>query len=295
MKHTFLVSDETVNTYGFRILTDGIDTSRFEKNPIMLYMHETPTIIGRWENLTKKDGKLFADAVFDEADPIAKEVLGKVERGFLKATSLGITFEPQNKLKDDKGDYLSKCILVEISIVSIGSNENALKLYTDNFETVQLKLNALSEINSIAKLFELPNTADQKAVLQVVTTLKAENEIYKLKVQTFETEQEKELKEIIELAVQRNLLSPILQNHFLSVGKQDFYKAKSELISLFPIKTMSFIEQIETHKAFKHKANNLLSGKEKSEWNLEDYRMNAPDELEANPDLFKKLLAESTK
>jgi HK97 family phage prohead protease len=290
MKQTFLVSDETVNTYGFRILTAGIDTTRFEKNPIMLYMHEQPIIIGRWENLTKKGGQLFADAVFDEADPIAKEIMGKVERGFLKATSLGIFFEPSSRLKDEKGDYIEKCELIEISIVAIPSNSNAVKLYNDSFETVQLKLNQLSEINSIANLFQLPNSASQKEVLTLVTNLKAENTTYKNQLLRVEQEQEKELKAIIELAEKRGFLKPVLSAHFLELGKKDFFKTKDELIKLFPIQTQSFMEQIETHKQKGVK----LDGKDKSQWNLEDYRKFAPKELQENPELFQKLLAEYT-
>lgn len=286
MKHTFLVSDETVNTYGFRILTDGIDTARFEKNPIMLYMHENPIIIGRWENLVKKDGKLFADAVFDEEDPKAKEIMGKVDRGFLKATSLGVFFEPSSRLKDDKGDFIEKCELIEISIVSIPSNANAVKMYNDNFETVQLKLNEISEVNTIAQLFKLPNTSTQKEVMTFVTNLKSENETFKSKLLKVEESQEQELKEIVELAQNRGFLNPSLSQHFLELGKKDFFNTKEEIIKLFPIKTQSFLEQIETYRQMGAKRD----GKDKSQWTLEDYRKFAPQELENDKKLFQSLL-----
>ena len=67
---TFIVSDESVNSYGMIILTAGIDTSRFEQNPVMLYMHERATIVGRWENIRKENDKLLADAVFDDSTPL---------------------------------------------------------------------------------------------------------------------------------------------------------------------------------------------------------------------------------
>lgn len=285
--HTFLVSDETVNSYGFRILTDGIDTSRFDRNPIMLYMHEAPTIIGRWENLQKKDGKFFADAVFDEADPFAKEVMGKVERGFLKATSMGIRHNPDALQKDDKGDFLKQCELVEISIVAIPSNGNALKLYTDSFETVQLKLNQLSEVNSIAQFLNLTNSLEiDKAVLTAIKTLKLENDTYKVKLKNVETNQKEEASIMIDLAITRGLMQPVLKDAYMKLFAENFYKTKDDVIQLFPIKTQSFYEMIETAK----QQNIKNMGVSKENWSLEDYRKNAPQELKDNPELFKKLV-----
>jgi phage head maturation protease len=122
-KHTFLVSDESINCYDLIVRTGGIDTTQFEKNPIMLYMHERPRVIGRWENLKKEGGKLYADAVFDTDDLFASEIAGKVERGFLKSASVGLGNV------SIKNDTVVSCKLFEISIVDIGGNSNALRLY----------------------------------------------------------------------------------------------------------------------------------------------------------------------
>ena len=73
-RFTFVVTDESLNTYGFRVLTAGIDTSQFEKNPVGYFMHNRNTydpkgdeVICRWENLKKlANGTMTADAVFDE-------------------------------------------------------------------------------------------------------------------------------------------------------------------------------------------------------------------------------------
>lgn len=82
-KHTFVVSDESVNSYGFAVLTAGIDTSRFEKNPVMYYMHDREKgVVGRWENIRKDGKRLLADAVFDDSTELSKQVRGQVEKGF---------------------------------------------------------------------------------------------------------------------------------------------------------------------------------------------------------------------
>lgn len=109
---TFVVSDESVNSYGMVTLTAGIDTSRFEQNPVMFYMHERATIVGRWENIRKEDDKLLADAVFDDTTPIGKQVKDQVEKGFLRAASIGIEIVERKTIKGV--DTVTKCILPQI-------------------------------------------------------------------------------------------------------------------------------------------------------------------------------------
>lgn len=89
-KKTFILHDETVNTQGFRMLTSGADLSVFKNNPVMLLNHDDWDLpIGRWENIRVEGTQILADAVFDEDDERAVAVMGKVERGFLKAASIG--------------------------------------------------------------------------------------------------------------------------------------------------------------------------------------------------------------
>ena len=72
---TFVLSDETVNSYGFVVLTEGIDTTAFERNPVMLYMHNRDgNVIGRWDNIRKEGKRLLADAVFDESTELGAQV-----------------------------------------------------------------------------------------------------------------------------------------------------------------------------------------------------------------------------
>ena len=94
--HTFIVSTDAVNSYGYRILTEGIDTEQYMKNPVVLYMHNRgfgtltgSEIIGRTVSLKKEAGKLIAEVEFDEQDDFAKKIAAKVEGGFIKMSSLG--------------------------------------------------------------------------------------------------------------------------------------------------------------------------------------------------------------
>ena len=51
-KTTFVLTDESVNSYGYRVLTSGIKMEQFLKNPVMLYSHDNNRMpIGTWENV----------------------------------------------------------------------------------------------------------------------------------------------------------------------------------------------------------------------------------------------------
>ncbi len=194
MAYTFVVSDESINSYGFRVLTDGIDLAQFKKNPIMLYMHQRNTyrptgdeVIGRWENIRKEKGKLLADAVFDEANEFGKKIAEKVKGGFIKMASIGIlkkeTSTEKKHLKSGQTRAtVTKSILHEISIVDMGGNDNALKLYQENgddFEIETLNLNTtnnMKDLKQIAAALGLSVDSDETAVLSAIATLKLDKD-----------------------------------------------------------------------------------------------------------------------
>lgn len=278
-KHTFLVSDETVNSYGFKVLTNGIDTKRFEGNPIMLYMHERANIIGRWENIRKKNGQLFADAVFDIEDPTAKEIAGKVERGFLKSASIGIT---KANLKDG---IVNSCELMEISIVDIGSNSNALRLYTDTEETIQLKLNEFSSVGSITSILGLSKDKTASEIIAQVKNIVQLKDEYKSKLDKIEQEQEQEAIFLVDEAIKRKLIGSNFRDMHLKAFKEDFNKARLELSNLFPFQRITLTSMLNEANEKKK-----TDPTDKTKWTLNDYRKFAPKELEENPQLFQELL-----
>lgn len=149
---TFILSDETVNTFGFRVLLSGADLEQFKKNPVMYYNHDDWAMpIGRWENIRLENGRLMADPVFDMEDEKAAKIAGKVERGFLKMASIGLRVierseEPKLMLAGQKYPTVTKWQLREASIVGIGANHNAIRLYDEN--------NKLLNDEEIIKLFD---------------------------------------------------------------------------------------------------------------------------------------------
>ncbi|MEN5306934.1 HK97 family phage prohead protease [Chryseobacterium cucumeris] len=129
----FVVSDEAVlNSYGFCVLTSGINTEeRFKDNPICLNNHNNDTrhVLGSWIDIEVKDGKLYMRPVFDTKDPDGVEVVRKVLSGTIKASSIGIMFDPVDMVLMNDRLTLTKCILFEVSIVAVPSNANAIALF----------------------------------------------------------------------------------------------------------------------------------------------------------------------
>lgn len=151
MAKSFVLSDESINSYGFRILTDGINLENFRKNPIMLWNHtrgysdqENVILpIGKWENIRVQDKKLIADAVFDTDDDFAGKIAKKVEKGFINMTSVGIRIEEESStaehvLPGQTRKTITRCSLREASIVDIGSNANAVVLFDQDDKIMEL-------------------------------------------------------------------------------------------------------------------------------------------------------------
>lgn len=168
---TFVLSDESVNTYGFRLLLSGADIEQFKRNPVMYLNHnDWGTPIGRWENIRIEDGKLMADPLFDLEDEEGKKIAGKVDRGFLRMASVGLraverSEESELMLPGQKYPTVTRWQLREASIVGIGANHNAIRLYDENDRL-------LSDVE-IMKLFDKtkPVNFEQKMKKETLTLL----------------------------------------------------------------------------------------------------------------------------
>lgn len=143
---TFVLLDDSIVTYGFRVLTEGVDLEQFKRNPVMLIDHNDGKLpIGKWDNIRKEKGQILADAAFDyeDTDPEVQRVIGKVERGVVKMASAGLrdaefSDDQMLKLEGQKLPTISKSRMREASIVTIGANHNALRLYDTNDNEIDL-------------------------------------------------------------------------------------------------------------------------------------------------------------
>ena len=133
-----IISTEAVNSYGTRVLTSGIDLEQFKRNPVLLWMHRRAwdgqsMPIGKIDNLRVEDGKLIGTPVFDQNDEFARKIESKWESGFLRMASAAlepteVNPDPALALAGQTRATVTRSKLVEVSIVDIGSNDEALQL-----------------------------------------------------------------------------------------------------------------------------------------------------------------------
>lgn len=145
-KMTFVASDGSRDSYGTVLNPEHWDLERFNNNPIIGYQHK---VYGGWEDTQNPDNvigkgrayvdgdKLMVDVEFEPAEinELADKVWKKLQWGSLNGVSVG--FVPKGKGFFGPGDqgpgepnetyYYAGQELVEISVVNIPSNPNALK------------------------------------------------------------------------------------------------------------------------------------------------------------------------
>ena len=141
----FVASDSSVDSYGTVLPVDKWDLKRFEKNGIVGYMHDVygdswtksadpDDVIGKGVAFIEDD-KLIVRITFEPADlnPRADKIFRKIQFGSLHAVSVGFRATApghmgyEEKGEDPKVYYYGGMELLEVSVVNIPSNANALK------------------------------------------------------------------------------------------------------------------------------------------------------------------------
>lgn len=233
-KKDFVMSSESLNTYGFWTSTEGIDLTDFLKNPVGYYNHECnelPPI--KWENVRKENGVLMGTAVFDEKDEFSMKLWEKVENGFISGASIGFrplefSEDPKQLKKGQRNATVTKCKLVECSIVNTPANSEALavRLYS---EEAKVLLSEGEIQNVVPKLrtnmFEKLTTLgykDAEAVLGELQALKSANETLKTTLQALETKQKEANKAQITALCSQKGLDKTETDAFLKLADADF-------------------------------------------------------------------------
>lgn len=270
-KKTFILHDETVNTRKFRMLTSGADLSVFHNNPVMLLNHDDWELpIGRWENIRIEGTLILADYDFDEKDEKALSIKGKVERGYLKAASIGawpleFSSDPALMLPGQELPTVTKWIVREASICTIGSNHNALALYDkenklidlgdkqqliklfDTADGIHVSHKNETQMTILTGLLKLSDNASEQAIADEVRkiiqlrdqlqtengTLKTEKQALATKVQGYEQKEKDERKanaiELVDAAIKDGRLNAQGKEAWIGMFDSNFDQAKTQL------------------------------------------------------------------
>lgn len=135
----FLLTDDSVNCYGYRLLTSGLQLDRFDP-PIGFFMHNREQGVAvRWEDLTVRGNALYGKPVVD--DSRFPDLVKQIEDGFYSAASVGhivalsMSEDPALRIDGQTGPTVTEWFPRECSIVDIPGNYNAVaqsRLFDEN-------------------------------------------------------------------------------------------------------------------------------------------------------------------
>ena len=94
------ISNDSLNSYGTRVLTSGMDVAQYCRNPVLLYQHERGTVIGYVKDLKVEDNEVTGELMFDEASELSKRCKKQYEFGSLRMVSAGIDILEMSEEKE---------------------------------------------------------------------------------------------------------------------------------------------------------------------------------------------------
>lgn len=132
---TVQVMTEDIARDGMVLRADGVDTSAYMDNPVVLWnhgrTHDQP--IARTVDLQVVDGGIRATVEWD-SDEFSQEIKRKVKDGFLSAVSIGWRTEAaqQEERDGESVPVITRADMTEFSFVSVPADAGALVLQRDN-------------------------------------------------------------------------------------------------------------------------------------------------------------------
>lgn len=244
-----VISTSGLNSYGFRVLTSGIDIRQYQRNPILLWMHNRPYMgtknevlpIGTVKDIQVDGDRLTGTLMFDEKDEFAKQIQDKWDAGILKMVSAGLdvierSSDPSVLLPGQTRETVTKSKLVEVSVVDIGANDEALALrhsgkmlcladnindsvLNDIINPIKQQLNTFN-MKAICIKLGLPETATENEVLAKIEALQGQAaQAVQLKKER-EEQLRKALTEAVDEAVRLQKITADKKQMFIAIGEK---------------------------------------------------------------------------
>ena len=232
------ITNDTLNSYGSRVLTAGVDTEQYQRNPVLLYNHQRGEVIGIVKDIRVENNEITGELVFDEATELSVRCKKQFEFGSLRMVSMGISILELSDAKEHLVEgqtrpTVTKSKLFEVSLVDVGANDDAIVLYKDE-ERITLgkdgecalpllnnqPIQKTMEQKQMALLLGLPETADEAAIRAAIGDLnaaKAENAILKAANETLALAQ---VTSLVDKAIAERRITADKKDQFLNLGKK---------------------------------------------------------------------------
>ena len=240
------ISNESVNSYGTRVLTSGINIEQYNRNPVLLYMHERGQVIGLVRDLRVENDELTGELVFDEATELSQRCKKQWEFGSLKMVSIGIDImetseEKEHLVPGQTAHTITKCKLFEVSVVDIGANDDAIVLHKDGVR-LTLGKNAVDVLpllhreqtqeqepkqkvkqmdqEKLALQLGLPKDADEATINAKLAKLQADGAEVETLRQERDTLRAARIETLVNAAISEKKIGAEKKQQFLDLGKK---------------------------------------------------------------------------
>ena len=242
------ISNETLNQYGTWIKTEGVDLTQFKRNPVMLWMHERGKIIGCIKNISVENNEITGEPYFDEVTEESRQAKQQWEKGTLRMGSpwfevIDLSDAPELLKPGQTRPTVTKCKLVEFSMVDIGGNDDNIRLSRDGKDIILSKSedyagdvlpvlnnvkkqNKMNELKTIALMLGLAEGATLQEVQQKINvilgyqsanaTLRTERDDLKKQLETMQLAG---VTALVDDAIKAGKIDATKKDHFINLGK----------------------------------------------------------------------------
>ena len=235
------ISNERLNSYGTRVLTSGINVEQYNRNPVLLYMHQRGQVIGYVKDLKVEGDEITGELMFDEATELSRRCKKQWEFGSLKMVSAGIDIlelseDPKLLVAGQTSPTISKSKLFEVSLVDIGANDEAIVLQKDgkrielgkdgSVELPLLQSNNNNQKNNqmdqekLALQLGLPKDADEAAITAKLAKLQADGAEAENLRQERDTLRAARIETLVNAAIAEKKIGEDKKQQFLELGKK---------------------------------------------------------------------------
>lgn len=235
------ISNESLNSYGTRVLTSGMNVEQYNRNPVLLYMHERGQVIGYVKDLKVEGDEVTGELMFDEATELSRRCKKQWEFGSLKMVSAGIDIlelseDPKHLVQGQTSPTISKSKLFEVSLVDIGANDDAIVLQKDGKRIelgkdggMELPLLHSNNKNQKTKQMDreklalelgLPKDADEAAINAKLAKLKADGAEAETLRQERDILRAARIETLVNAAIAEKKIGEDKKQQFLDLGKK---------------------------------------------------------------------------
>lgn len=314
----YVLSDSSVNEYGFRLLTSGCQLDNFLKNPIGYYMHRREDGVAlKWEDVRIEDDKIVGKPVINLANSRGLQTCDEAEGGFLNAASVGhiVVLEHSNEpalmLPGQTGPTITKWYHKECSLVDIPGNSNALaRLYDEQENEINLAdLSAgnqprhigLTPLHDLCRLLNLADNAGESALLPAVKELVANKDRMEQEILALHNERLAQQQQIEDLQAGKttyeinNLLEKALEDKKIT---RELQLKLAEDYANNPLGLELLLKAMPAYRSIVDTIRHREREKPDLQWSWDDFETNDPTgmklrELKANyPDRYREIFKE---